>query len=627
MITPPQTPVNNKFSKLIMWQQKKDWQDKVFFCSLLFFFLFYLFLFSKFHQFPSEYYGGDQYAHFGSALKIYDTLNPFLSSHYYNELQHYPWLVPFLIAMLAKVLFQDPFQVAIYFPVLILIATMLITYIFGKRYFENKTWALILTLSWAVQLVPSFHPSEFAKQLMIPLLCLFALLLYSKEGALSKKRVFVAGIIYGLAGLEHIVTFFVASVLFLFVVLFQGIERKTDFWKYDLKRYFAVLLIGWAIAALFWAPLFIKYHGKTMNNWQEYTSQTILPGADIVSAMFVESMKYGNGVMSWIALEVMIFGFCFAIKRKDRRIFIPVLLIAAGLLGIIHPYITYPFFHMTLGYYRFPIVFVFVKQVLLVWGLYALVQSLPEKILSKKYIFLCAALIVLVWVGSSFYFLMQNYIESERYGYALQVDERIEAYRGLRAFIEKQHLIEENEVTLVLHQDLGFFFNAMTGKNVMLTRVTHATPFVDHNQRAADMAVLLYGNDFKKAKEIIEEYHLAYLFSEVGNIQFRRLCLKHWNETVYNEKKDKTVYAYWCIETDPQYQEYLNQYGIETTIAPVRLASGDSDVPLINVLVVKPEEVKLDLQEVYNYEGGNNKTILKLYRILGPKQENKGAQE
>ncbi len=626
MTTQAQSEARSKFSKFLAWQEKKDWQDKVFVCSLILFFIFYIILFSKFYQFPSEYYGGDQYAHFGSALKIYDTLNPFLSSHYYNELQHYPWLVPFAIAMLAKVSFQDPFEVAIYFPVLVLIATMGITYIFGKKYFENKTWALILAVSWAVQLVPTFHPSDIAKQLMIPLLCLFAFLLYPpREAVFSRKDAFVAGIIYGIAALEHVVTFFVASVIFLFAIVLKLIEKK-DFYKQDAKKYAAVAIIGLACAALFWMPLLIKYHGETVNNWQQYTSQTIVPGADVVSAMFLESMDYGTGIISIIAGAVMIFGFCVGVTRKDKRIFVPLLLLAAGLVGIIHPYLTYPLFGMTLGYYRFPIVFVFVRQMLLVWGMYAITEYCLLPVIRKKQFLeqkrrifgLCAVILLLLWIGASFYFMMQEYVQSERYGYAVTKDVRIEAYRDMRSFIESQHLIAENEVTLTLHSDIGFFFNAMTAKNVMLSRITHATPFVDHNQRAADMAVVLYGNDSKKAKEIIEEYHLAYFFSEVENIPFKYACLDRWNETVNGTKKDKTTAAYWCLQTDPKYKDYLAQYGIETATASVRLAAGDKDVPLTKILVIKPEQVKLNVEDVYEYKDETGGTVLKLYRIVGP---------
>ena len=630
----------NKFFEFLDWLKKKEWQDSAFVCSLLFFSCFYLFLFFSFHQFPSEYYGGDQYAHFGSALKIYDTMNPFLSSHYYGELQHYPWLVPFVIAMLSHIIFQNPFKVGIYFPIFILLGTMLITYAFGKRYFENKTWALILTISWAVELVPSFHPSDIAKQLMIPLLCLFALFLYDPKGVvLTKKRAFVAGIIYGIAGLEHVVTFFIASVLFLSALLLQSMEHKFLFWKQSGKKYLAVALMGWTIAAFFWVPLLVKYHGETLNDWQEYTSSTIIPEANIVSAMFQESMAYGTGFISIIAFIFMFVGIFFTIKKRDRRIFIPLLMIAAGLLGIIHPYVTYPLLGMTLGYYRFPIVFVFTKQLLLVLGLYsswqfgivpflkARIEKREEKGIEKglekgqqkkKWEAVAAGVIFLIWVGSSFYFLMSDYTASERYEYAVAEDEKIEGYRAMRAFIQDKHLIMENEVTLTLHPDVGFFFNAMTGKNVMLSRITHATPFVDHNQRAADMAVVLYGNNSAKAKEIINEYHLAYFFSEVENVQFKYTCLDRWNETVNGTKRDKTTAAYWCLQTDPKYRSYLSQYGIETATASVRLAAGDKDVPLTKVLVIKPKEVKINVQQLYEYKGSNGATILELYRIVGP---------
>src|SRR3989338_5187595 len=196
-----------------------QWQDKALCVIILFFVVFYGIIFSGFNQFPSEYYGGDHYAHFASALKIYNTHNPFISAQYLGELQHYPWLTSFLIAVVAKISFADIFIVGIYFPVLILIAAIVITYIFGKMYFENKTWALLLAFTWAVQLVPAFHPSEFAKQLMIPLLALFALLLYQLDKNTGNKKEIVAGIIFGLAGLQHLVTFIVAGILFFFILL------------------------------------------------------------------------------------------------------------------------------------------------------------------------------------------------------------------------------------------------------------------------------------------------------------------------------------------------------------------------------------------------------------------------
>lgn len=593
--------------------KKISWQDWIFFCSLIFFSVYYFYLFSSFHQFPSEYYGGDHYAHFSSALKIYDTYNPFISSHYYNELQHYPWLVPLLIAIFALVTGQGIFKAAIFFPALIIFFTLIITYIFGNWYFKNKTFGLILALSWLVQLVPSFHPSEFAKQLMIPLLALFILLLFELS---TKKRILAAGLIFGLAGLQHAVTLFVSIFIFISVFFFKMLEKR------DIKRFFIVAVFGFAIASLFWMPLLVKYHGKTLNEWQVYTSQSLFPSQEFVSSMFLELIGYQKENLSILAIAAVFFVIIYSIINADKKIFVPILLAAAALLGIIHPYITYPLFNFTIGYYRFPIVFVFVKHLLIITAAYYLWTLTKEKIISKKnlqeetkrWISVIAFALVLLWISVSFLSMINNYKKSERYEYAIAEDEKITAYLALRAFIEKNNIIKD-EVTLTIHPDIGFFFNAMTGKNVMVSRITHAIPFVEHNKRTADMAVLLYGNDSSKAQEIIKEYNIRYFFSETSNIRFGGNCVKNWNETKYSSKKDKTTNAYWCILTEPLYKDYLAAYGIETATADVRLAAGDKDVPLTTVLAVKPKKITLPTEEIYSYTGQDGNVILRLYRI------------
>lgn len=602
--------------------KKISWQDKLFIAALVFFTLYYFFLFSHFHQFPSEYYGGDHYAHFGSALKIYNTYNPFISSHYYGELQHYPWLTPFLIALFALLTGQDIFQAALFFPVAILFFTLIITYLFGNRYFQNKTFGLLLAVSWAVQLVPSFHPSEFAKQLMIPLLAFFILLLFN---LCSKKRIFFAGIILGLAGLQHLVTFFIGAVVFVFIACIQILEKKMEKEPLlpEVKKLFFIAVLGFSIAALFWALLWVHYQGRTVNEWQVYTSASLFPSAATVTGMFLEAFGYQEHILSLLFLGIVFVVVFFGIKNADKRLFVPLLLISAALLGIIHPYITYPLFGFSLGYYRFPIVFVFVRHLLFMTALYYLWRE-GEKLFVKKNIFSeetkknisrVALLLIFLWICLSFFFLIQEYKQSERYDYATAYDEKITAYLSLRAFIEKNDLIAKDEITVPIHPDMGFFFNAMTGKNVMISRMTHANPFVDHNTRAADLAVLLYGNDSAKAQELVEKYHLTYFFSETANIAFRHDCLKNWNMTKESDKKDKTLQAYWCILTDPKYQDYLESYGIETTTADVRLAAGDSDVPLTTVLAVKPNKITLATEEVYSYTGKEGYVLLKLYRI------------
>ena len=94
--------------------------------------------------------------------------------------------------------------------------------------------------------------------------------------------------------------------IFLAIIILQLLENKAEFYREDAKKYFFVGLMGIASAAIFWLPLIIKYHGQTLNNWQQYTSQTIMPSAEVVSAMFQESMRYGSGVISWIAFGIII---------------------------------------------------------------------------------------------------------------------------------------------------------------------------------------------------------------------------------------------------------------------------------------------------------------------------------
>ncbi|PIN80534.1 hypothetical protein COV16_00760 [Candidatus Woesearchaeota archaeon CG10_big_fil_rev_8_21_14_0_10_34_8] len=601
--------------------KKLEWQDWILIITLLFFTISYTLIFSNFNQFPSEYYGGDHYAHFSSVLKIYNSYNPFISPHYINELQHYPWLTPFLIAVFAKITFLNPMTAATFFPVLIIFFTIIITYVFGKKYFNSKSFALILSLTWAVQLIPSFHPSEFAKQLMVPLIALLILLIYPiKNDELTAKRKIFAGIIYGLAGLQHMVTFFISSIIIITVLILNIVENKLALQtvKQQIKKLVPVIIIGWLIACLFWAPILVKYQGDTLNDWQAYTAESLYPSADFVTEAFLDVMGYQEGILSLVVfLFLFVVILIFGVKKADKKIFVPLLLFFAALIGIIHPYITLPFFNMTLGYYRFPIVFVFVKHLILILGIYYIWTEIIKKILQKKekLLTIIAFTLILIWITASFMFLIADFKNSERYQYAVEDNVKIKAYQNMYEFLKNNDLINKDLVTVTTHPDMGFFFNAMTSMPVMATRITHGSAFVDHNKRTADMAVLLYGDNKTKTDELLEKYNVGYFFLETGNIEFRKYCLDNWDETKKSGKNDKTTKAYWCIQTDPVYEDYIESYGVETASAYVRLAAGDKDVPLKKILAVKPGIMSLNIEKIYEYVDEEGNVILELYTI------------
>ncbi len=576
---------------------------------ILFFAVFYAGLFSVFNQLPSEYYGGDHYAHLGSAWKIFNTYNPFISSNYIGELQHYPWLTPFAIAILAKIAFSNPFSIAIFFPVIIIMATIVITYLFGCRFFQSKTWALILAASWAVVLIPSIHPSEIAKQLFIPMIAYIIILLFNNNP--TKKEKIIAGLFYGLTGLQHMVTFIVASISIIFVLAFN-IMNNSKSWFYEIKKMLSVLIIGWSIASLFWIPLFVKYHGNTINEWQVYTSASLYPSASYISSVVASIIGFERPTIYLLFTIVLINIFLYySIKEHDKRIFVPFLLFVAALIGIIHPYVTYPLFDMTLGYYRFSIIFVFVKHLLVVAGLYYIFS----RILAGKKSILCVGyVLIIIGIIFNFMLLIHDYMYDERYFYAIASDEKMIAYKQLQQFIDVQDLITENEAVIAIHPDIAFLFNAMTGKNVLVTRVTHASPFIEYNKRIADLAVILYGNDTVKRQELLAMYHGSWLFTERTQKEVSETCKENWNIIKYGSKKDKTLFAYWCLQTDPEYQQYIESYGIETTTAFVRLAVGDKDVPLTKVLVIKSKELQVIGEEKFAFDG--DQEHLRLYGLI-----------
>jgi putative Ca2+/H+ antiporter (TMEM165/GDT1 family) len=624
------------------------WQDYTIIVLILFFTTYYLLFFATFTQLPSEYYGGDHYAHLSSVVKIYDTSNPFISSHYEGELQHYPWLNQFAIALFAKLTMLSPYQAATLFPALVMFFTIIITYFFGLRFFRNKTFALILTAAWAVHLVPSMHPSEVTKQLFIPLIALWILLLYevmaetteseeqeeTKESKKSKEREnttkakkIIVGIMYGLSGLQHVVTFFMSSIILIIVLFLSLLEGKSTSIikkvKVLTKKSFPIILIGWCIAALFWAPLLIRYHGETVNDWQVYAAEDLFPSTEFVSGSIASIINLGNTtttvILSILALIVVLY---FTIKKADKRIFTPLLLFCATLIGIIHPYITLPLLDLTFGYYRFPVVFEFIRHIIPVLALYYLwgwISSYSKDDKKRNRIKVLGAILFIAftfWTVIQFTDLVADYKESERYQYATENEEKIDAYLALREFIEENNIIGDDEVVLSFHPDMGFLFNAMTGRNVVTSRVTHASPFVNHNERVADVAVIFYGDNETKAYELLEEYKVTYIFSEMGNIQFQFTCLDNWDEIKSSNKKDKTVLAYWCLLTDPSYESYLEEYGITTQDAAVRLAAGDKDVPLTDVIAILPMKVLIEYDEVFAYEGSDGETILKLYKVV-----------
>ena len=137
-------------------------------------------------------------------------------------------------------------------------------------------------------------------------------------------NIIVAGIIFGLAGLQHLVTFIVAGILFLFILV-QRISTG-DFTEGSAfrKKWCIVFCIGIAIAMLFWAPLLLKYQGNTLNDWQIYTSESVMPTEEAVRALFTDFV-FGAGIWTTatiIFLIALVAFVVYGVKNKETKIFV-----------------------------------------------------------------------------------------------------------------------------------------------------------------------------------------------------------------------------------------------------------------------------------------------------------------
>jgi hypothetical protein len=67
-----------------------------------------------------------------------------------------------------------------------------------------------------------------------------------------------------------------------------------------------------------------------------------------------------------------------------------------------------------------------------------------------------------------------------------------------------------NDVFLTTNED-GFMMNALAGRKVVSYRRAHSSPYTDMHARMADQAVMVYGTNSAKTRELLDRYNVEYL--------------------------------------------------------------------------------------------------------------------
>lgn len=154
-----------------------------------------------------------------------------------------------------------------------------------------------------------------------------------------------------------------------------------------------------------------------------------------------------------------------------------------------------------------------------------------------------------------------------------------------------------------------FLLNGLTGSKVFVTARTHANPFVDQDQREAELAVMLYGKDEEERQHLLKKENIKYFFMEKNGLKqlagckyfyFKELPSQELKEEMFPEEEAKVF----CMKTSVAYEAYLRENGVSFKRDFVRI-SPDKNAPQRELLLIKPEKVVLrytPLFEVYEQQ-------------------------
>ena len=587
-----EVPKEQGFLRRISWQ---DWA----FLAFLFVSLVYVTaMLSQMKQLPGPLYGGDIYFHFGNVMHLFEGGSIFRSSHYLGEWQHYSWLLYLLIFATAKIFFMTPLRTAILFPIAIFALSLIVNYFLGQIVFKKKEIALLFAIASAA--IPMSTPTSLETAVLLPLSLFVFFLLFKKE--FSFRNSLLAGLIYGVMGLGHVAAFLAINLFLVLMAIAELIANRKEMPIPEiLKKYAIVFAIGIPIAMLYWAPLIFVYHGRTLNPWQEYAFYG-LAGKGIFISSALKSAFFNFSSFSAVLITGFIVTGIFSLFFSKSRInWLIMLVFLTGFLGLVHPYITEPLIHTSFGYYGFGAVLSLFRIILAFYGILFAYSYLKE---SKVLLAVLTIIFAALFIRGAVAFRNGQWTSM---GFSLSDFQNVQM--EFADYVAK--VVPNNEVILTPHEETAFALNALTGKKILFMRRTHSSPFVDFDQRAADGAIILYGNNSALRSELLKKYNIKYLYMDSYGAQATAQCDAMWqnfSDPIYQE------YSYSCMRVLPQYEKYLNENGVTTQRVYARLDIAFNEAPKAELTIIKPTPADLNLTFL-NIGQYQNQTYFALYYI------------
>ena len=582
-------------------------------------------LISEFKSLPSPLYGGDYYFQLGSITHMMEGGNPLEAHNIKGSEPGYFILYSFLVACIGYLFSLTPIIAMFAFSQLLIVLSLSVIYLSMYYIFKNHWIALLGTIVYLpITKFPILLYNSFTHALVVPLF--FFTLYYFFENRNIKSGILL-GITIGLMGISHGSAFFAANfsllILFFYFILFQNISIKNFSIKIKLNKeiykffglFLIIFLIGFSISLLYWyKPIFV-YHGKTLNDMQNWAFINLSNFSYQIEFLFhilqIYFFNFSNIKVFFISL-LSLFGIFFVFKNlEDKKAKYILLLLIIAILSTFHYFITEPllgthFVPQRISYFTFPLT----AMLLFCFTIEKLI-SIKE---IKKYRLPVVLLLLLIILFAQ-HIEFQQKVDTDKW---VQVGKQPLSQDILET---KKWILSNtciNDIFLSTNE-LSFALNALTGRKVMITRRSQNSPFLDIDQREADAAIILYGNNSKKRKELLKKYNIKYLYWS-----------NYWIQSEYyfdNQGKITGWFDPIIVKDIKNYKSYFDNYNISyfslnTWIDP---AVKGEKIRKYDLLFVSPQNYRsfekpwvedLDnyLKEVWNFKY-ENQTLARIYEI------------
>ncbi len=464
-------------------------------------------LYVKLKHLPGPLYGGDLYAHYGFAINY--IANGFWSDPYFiNNYAFYPWLGNYLFIALSILPGLTLMKAEIFVGLLTTTLSAVAFYFLGWRLFKNHTWALtFLLLSLATRAIPDGAPNLVPSMITIPFW--FAFWLKSEETGRMRDKL-LSGLFMGLTSLAHVAFFIAAMAVFAFTIVVETLRQKEKKKAVvaALRMYVPMLLAGFVVSLLFYGPIIVNYHAKTLNPLFQYNGPDIdtMGLGWAVKALYNYTLSFSS-VAATVLSVLTALGIVLCIMNWGKKTARYALLwYIAGFLAPLHHLVTKPLF----GRWVLPSHMWGIWISLLIFAVYGIAavgqfagkkwpQASAQKIIAVGVLVLVAALFV------------QRYDEYNANQW-VQFGERIDP--PTQAWLSLGKWLQENtgpNAVVLTGDETCFAMNGVSGRKCVFVRRTHANYFVDVEQRYADGIVMLYGNNSELTKKLLDDYKVDYV--------------------------------------------------------------------------------------------------------------------